>query len=122
MAGADEKKVQFIGTSHKDLLDMPAEVRGDIGYALDFAENGKKHPSAKPLKGFHGSGVVEIVARHDTNTYRGMYTVKFEDMVYVLHCFQKKSKTGGKMTQQDKELIQSRLNKAREQYEARSKS
>jgi len=121
MSNASKRAVDFIGSAHDDLLAMPTEVRRQIGYALGFTERGLTHPNAKPLTGFSGVSVMEIVARHDTNTYRGIYTVKFEGMVYVLHCFQKKSKSGIAMTQQDKELIEKRLETAREHHKARLK-
>lgn len=73
---------------------MPDEVKSDVGYALHYAQMGKKHDDAKPLKGFGGSSVLEIVEDFDTNTYRAVYTVKFEKAVYVLHVFQKKSTRG----------------------------
>lgn len=65
-----------------------------MGQALWAAQLGKKHPDAKPLKGFTGAGVLEIVSDYDTDTYRGVYTVKLAGAVYVLHTFQKKSKRG----------------------------
>ena len=70
---------------------------------------GKHHPKAKPLKGFHGSGVVEIADDYDGDTYRAVYTVRWSDAVYVLHAFQKKSKTGIKTPKQDIDLIKQRL-------------
>src|ERR1044071_7752562 len=88
------KPVRWIGSSHADLRAFPRETRRAIGYALYFAQMGDKHPSAKPLWGFRGAGVLEIVEDHDGSTYRAVYTVRFSDAVYVLHTFQKKSKKG----------------------------
>ncbi len=107
-----------MGGSKADLKTFPDEVQDVMGYALDFAQQGKKHPDAKPLKGFGGAGVLEIVDDYGGNTYRAVYTVKFADAVYVLHCFQKKSKHGIATPQQDIELIERRLKRAREHYTA----
>jgi phage-related protein len=76
----------------------------------------KKHPDAKPLKGFGGAGVLEIIDDYDRNTYRAVYTVKFAEVVYVLHCFQKKSKRGIATSPQDIELVERRLKRAQEHY------
>jgi len=111
------KPLDFIGSSRKDLQEFPDEVKQDIGYALFEAQKGQKSESAKPLKGFVGAGVLEIIERFDGDTYRAVYTVKFREVVYVLHCFQKKSKSGTKTPQQDIELIQRRLKAAEEDYE-----
>src|SRR5437667_8855346 len=88
------KPVRWVGGSREDLRGFPSEVRRDIGYALQFAQTGLKHPSTKPLKGFGGAGVLEIVENHDRSAYRLVYTVRFADAVYVLHAFQKKSHEG----------------------------
>lgn len=66
------KLLRWIGSSREDLCDFPAEVRRTIGYALHFAQMGDKHPSAKPLQGFGGAGVLEIVEDHDGETYRAI--------------------------------------------------
>jgi phage-related protein len=93
---------------------MPADVQDVFGHALDLAERGLKHPEVKPLKGFGGPGVLEVVEDFDTNTYRAVYTVRFDNAVYVLHCFQKKSTSGVKTAQRDIELIRTRLQAAQE--------
>lgn len=112
----ERKPLFWMGSSKTDLKVFPDEVQDVMGYALDFAQQGKKHPDAKPLKGFGGAGVLEIVDDHDGNTYRSVYTVKFAEAVYVLHCFQKKSKHGIATPPQDIELIERRLKRAREHY------
>ena len=89
-----------------------------MGYALYQAQIGLKHGSAKPLKGFGGAGVIEIVADHVGDTFRAVYTVKFATVVYVLHAFQKKSKSGIKTLTEDRELIQRRLKAAEADYKA----
>ncbi len=110
------KPVEWIGSSLSDLKDFPDEVQEVVGYALYVAQCGDKHPSAKPLKGFKGSGVVEVVDDFDGDTYRAVYTIKFADVVYVLHSFQKKSKQGIATPKQDMDLIEARLKRAKEHY------
>jgi len=104
----DRKPLYWITSSHKDLKKFPVDVQADIGTALRFAQEGEKSSSAKPLKGL-GSGVYEIVDNYNTDTYRAVYTVHFEDAVYVLHCFQKKSKSGIATPKKDVEIIHARL-------------
>jgi phage-related protein len=87
-----------------------------MGYALYRSQCGEKHPDAKPLKGFKGAGVLEVVEDFDGDTYRAVYTVKFEGVVYVIHAFQKKSKQGIATPKQDIELIEARLKRAKEHY------
>ena len=106
------RPVVWIGTSHEDLKNFPADVQDEIGYALYLAQTGGKHYKAKPLKTF--SGVMEIVSNYATNTYRTMYTVKIGDQIYVLHCFQKKSKRGIKTPQKEINIIRQRLKIAQE--------
>ena len=88
---------------------MPDEVQDVFGYALHMAQMGKKHSHAKPLKGFGGAGVLEVVEDHVGDTYRAVYTVKVSGAVYVLHCFQKKSTHGIETPKHDLELIRDRL-------------
>jgi phage-related protein len=90
-----------------------------MGYALYQAQVGRKAPSAKPLRGFGGAGVLEIVEDHQTDTYRAVYTVKFSELVYVLHAFQKKSKKGIATPKPDIDLIKRRLRVAEEDYKTR---
>ena len=92
-----------------------------FAYGLYLAERGGKHPDAKPLRGFGGSGVLEIVEDHDGNTFRAVYTVKLADAVYVLHAFQKKSKKGIATPKGDLDLIKDRLRQAREHHAEWSK-
>lgn len=108
------KPVHWIGSSGKDLRAMPEEVQDDIGYALYLAQMGDKHADAKPLTGFKGAGVLEIVENHDGDTYRAVYTVRFANAIYVLHAFQKKSKRGIATPQADLDLIKRRLQQATE--------
>ena len=106
------RPIVWIGSSLDDLRGFPARVRSDIGHALYAAQQGETDPAAKPLKGFGGTRVMEIVERHDTNTYRAVYTAQFAAVLYVLHAFQKKSKTGRATPQREIELIRRRLMEA----------
>lgn len=107
-----------MGSAKRDLLEFPEAVKEEIGTALGVAQFGGKHPKAKPWKG-EGPGVFEIVEDHAGDTYRAVYTVKFEQAMYVLHAFQKKSPKGIKTAQIDVETVSRRLKVAREDYEAR---
>ena len=117
MIGSDLKPVEWVGSSRKDLRAFPRPVRVDIGQALYAAQMGDTDPAAKPLKGFGGTRVMEIVDRHDTNTYRAVYTAQFAEIIYVLHAFQKKSKRGVATPKTELDLIELRLKRAREDYE-----
>ena len=112
-----KKPVIWIGSSLNDLKEFPEEVQGEMGYALYLAQTEKKHISAKPLKGFSGAGVLEIVTNFDSDTYRAVYTVKLAGVVYVLHAFQKKSKRGIATPKKDIDLIKERLKKAQRHYQ-----
>ena len=115
--GADNiKPVAWVGSSYKDFLSFPEAVQDAMGYALFRAQQGEKHDSAKPLKGFGGAGVVEIVEDHNTDTYRAIYTVKFAGTVYVLHSFQKKSKSGRKTPDAEMAIVRQRLKIAEEDH------
>ena len=109
----------WIASSKKDLLDLPGIVQRQIGFALYLAQKGGKHPDAKPLQGFGGAGVLEMVSDHNGDTFRAVYTVRFADIVYVLHCFQKKSTSGVRTARQDIDLIHERLRTAQTDYEVR---
>ena len=109
-----QRSLVWIGSSKKDLMAFPDEVRGVMGYALWLAQTGGKHQDAKPLQGFGGAGVVEVVDDYDGDTYRTVYTLTFADTIYVLHAFQKKSKHGAATPKQDVDLIRRRLRRAEE--------
>lgn len=106
------KPLHWVGSSKKDLLDMPGDVVDVFGFALHLAQSGKKHDQAKPLKGFGGASVLEVIEDHMGDTYRAVYTVKIAERVYVLHCFQKKSTKGIETPKQDMDLIRERLKAA----------
>jgi len=110
------KPLDFIGSSREDLRRFPKEVRIVIGTALNTAQLGGKHPAAKPLKGFGGAGVLEIVDDFDGETYRAVYTVKFANIVYVLHAFQKKSRKGIETPKAEIDLVRRRYKSAEAAY------
>lgn len=110
MAAEQLKPVRWVGSSRKDVQSFPEPVRLDVGYALYAAQKGETDPAAKPLKGFGGRSVLEVVVRHDGDAWRAVYTVRFGDAVYVLHAFQKKSKSG--IATPKKDLIKRRLSEA----------
>lgn len=116
------KPIRWIGSSLRDLKSFPSEVRSEVGYALYAAQNGEMDPSAKPMKGFGGASVMEIVAPFFGDTWRAIYTVRFQDVVYVLHAFQKKSKSGIATPQKDIELIRQRLAAAERDYKEKRES
>ncbi|MTJ49907.1 type II toxin-antitoxin system RelE/ParE family toxin [Dolichospermum sp. UHCC 0259] len=110
------KPLEWVGSSLEDLKDFPEDVQGEIGYALYLAQIGDKHPDTKPLKGFKGASVLEVVEDFNGDTYRAIYTVKLPKAVYVLHVFQKKSKHGIATPKQDIDLIEARLERAKQHY------
>ena len=112
------RTVEWVGSSYKDFRSFPDDVQDHAGYALYLAQIGEKHDDAKPLKGFGGAGVLEVVSNHAGDTYRLVYTVKFALMVYVLHAFQKKSKAGSRTPAPDMEMIERRLKVAEADYKA----
>lgn len=111
------KPVRWVGSSREDLVGFPADVRRRVGIALWEAQLGGKAAYAKPLKGFGGAGVLEVVDDYDGNAYRAVYTVRFAGVVYVLHAFQKKSKRGRATPKAETDLIERRLMRAKEDYE-----
>ena len=107
-----EKPLIWIASSYKDLMELPNEIKRGFGYALSLAQSGLRHPSTKILREFGGSGVIEVIETDEGGTYRAIYTVKFEAAVFVLHCFQKKSKKGIATPKEDMDLVNARLKMA----------
>ena len=114
---ASAKQVIWVASSLDDLKTFPEPVKVAMGYAIYQAQCGSKHRDAKPLKGFKGSGVLEVVEDFDGDTFRAVYTVRFAEAVYVLHAFQKKSKKGIATPRQHMELVAARLRAAEEIHE-----
>jgi phage-related protein len=118
MPTASRKPLKWVGSAKRDLDGMPEDVKDMFGHAIDLAQAGGKHLSVKALGGFGSAGVLEVVEDFRTDTFRAVYTVKFSGWVYVLHCFQKKSKSGIKTPKEDLELIKLRLKAAAQDFEA----
>ena len=119
MTPASPKPLTWVGSSKRDYLRFPEQVQDDMGYALYIAQMGERSKSAKPLKGFKGAGVLELVEDHAGNAYRAVYTVSFAERVYVLHAFQKKSKKGIATPKSEIRLVEQRLRAAEEDYRQR---
>jgi len=109
---AEERELIWIGTSLEDLRRFPEEVKDVMGYALYLAQRAEKHTDAKPLRGFGGAGVLEMVERHHTDAFRAVYTTRLATAVFVLHAFQKKAKQGVATPQRDLAVIRRRLAEA----------
>ena len=102
----------WVASSRRDMRAMPKAVRRSFGVALFAVQTGETPPLAKPLKGFGGAGVLELIEDDAGGTYRAVYTVRYATAVYVLHVFQKKSRTGRETSSVDKRLIELRLREA----------
>jgi phage-related protein len=115
--GESPKPLRWVGSAKKDLIAMPDPVIDVVGYALHLAQTGQKHGQVKVLKGFGSAGVLEVVEDYDGNAYRAVYTVRFRDAVYVLHCFQKKSHKGIETPQREMDIVRARLKLAQQHAE-----
>ena len=111
------RPLEWVGSSRADVASFPVPVRKEMGHALHLAQTGEKPSTAKPLRGFGGAGVLEIVESYQGNAYRAVYTVKFARAVYVLHAFQKKSKRGIATPRVEINTVKQRLKIAAENYQ-----
>lgn len=116
------KELIWVSSSKKDLLKLPEDVIDFMGHGLYLAQVGEQHEDAKVLKGFGSADVIELIDTDSTGTYRAVYTIKMRDVVFVLHVFQKKSKSGIKTPQQDIDLIKNRIKQAQVLYNERNKN
>lgn len=116
VAGLPSKPLVWIGSSKNDLTRFPVAVRRECGYALYLAQLGITGVNTKALRGFGGATVMEIVVSHQRDAFRVVYTVAFAKAVFVLHAFQKKSKSGIATPRKDIALIRQRLAKAADAY------
>jgi phage-related protein len=112
-----DKELVWLGSSLEDLKDMPAEVQRATGFDLRTVQQGDRPSSARTLSGFHGASGLELKEHFDKDTYRAVYTIKYEEAVYVLHCFMKKSTSGSAMSKQDREMIDRRIKLAEKEHE-----
>ena len=117
MTSQARKPLKWMGSSKRDLDAMPEEVKDVFGHAIDLAQAGGKHQDAKAMGGFGSAGVLEVVEDHRSDTYRAVYTIKLSGWIYVLHCFQKKSRSSIKTPKEDIALITARLKAAKSDYE-----
>lgn len=108
------KPVIWVGSSRRDLRAFPEPVQDHIGYALFVAQRGGTHRDTKPMTGFGGGRVIEVIKDHRGDTFRAVYTLHFAHAVYVLHAFQKKSKAGIATPRRELELIRQRLREAQD--------
>ena len=115
MVKANRRELTWIGSSQDDLKSFPREVQRELGFGLLLAQEGSKSPHAVPMAGFGSAGVLELHASFRTDTYRAVYTIRYTEVVYVLHCFQKKSKRGIKTPQADLDLIRARLKRVEQE-------
>jgi phage-related protein len=106
------KPLVWMGSSKKDLLKLPSTVIDVFGYALYLAQTGGRHMDSRVLRGFGDAGVMEVVQSASAGTYRAVYTVRFPEKVFVLHVFQKKSKSGIATPKADMDIIRERLRMA----------
>lgn len=113
---SDKRAVFWVGSSLKDLMKMPQEVQDAFNFGLIQAAKGFQHVNAKPLKGFKGNSVLEIVEDHRSGTYRAVYTIRFKKAIYVLHVFQKKSKRKIATPKEEMNLVEERLKRADREY------
>lgn len=108
------KPVEWLSSTKKDLLALPDEVQQHIGFVLYLVQCGRMPPEVKPLKGYGGASVQEIIVDYDTDTYRAVYTLRYPARIYMLHVFKKKSKSGAATPKRDIELIERRLKLAQQ--------
>jgi phage-related protein len=106
------KVLIWLGSSRRDFVAFPDDVKSEMGYALFQAQAGGRHRKAKPLRGAGDAGVIEIIDDHRGDTFRTIYTVRYANAVYVLHAFQKKSKSGIATPKSDLDLVEQRLREA----------
>jgi phage-related protein len=98
-----------MGSSKKDLLKLPRSVIEVFGYALYLAQTGGRHPETRILRGFGDASVIEVIVSASAGTFRAVYTVRLPEKVFVLHVFQKKSKSGIVTPKADMDIIRERL-------------
>ena len=111
------KPILWIGSSQKDLREMPTNVKKEFGHSLREIQKGRNPGNIKPLKHLGESGISEIVVDEREGTFRTVYTVEFKDVIAVLHVFKKKSKSGIATPKSEIELILKRLKTARVDYQ-----
>ena len=114
----DERQIRWVGSAYDDLLAFPKDARKEAGFQLGKVQAGLDPTDWKPFDDV-GAGTKEIRIRDASGIYRVIYVAKFEEAIYVLHCFQKKSKRGIATPRTDIELIRRRFQSAKEDYSKR---
>jgi phage-related protein len=107
------RKIRFLGGSLETLRGFPARVKKEIGFSLNAEQFGERAINVMPLTGYGSSKVRQIICNHMGDTFRGVYTLQFEEIVYVLHVFRKKSKAGSKVPNEDRAILDQRLKQAK---------
>jgi len=115
------KEVVYVGSTFKDLKKVPGRVRSVFANAIQMVAEGDTHQDAKPLKGYGGRNVVEVVSDDRGGTYRAVYTIKFKEVLYVLQVFKKKSTKGISLPKKDRELLEKRLKAAAAHHKSTTK-
>ena len=110
------KRLLWIGSSKEDLKDFPDEVQDEMGHGLYLAQMGDRHKHAKTLSGLGNAKIIELKENDRSGTYRLVYTVEMAEFIFVLHSFQKKSKTGKETPKQEIDLVKRRLKEAEALY------
>lgn len=110
------RPVLWIGSSKKDLMGFPEDVRSEFGHSLREIQKGRDPGNTKSLRHLGVTGVSEIVIDDKEGTFRGVYTVEFKEMIAVLHVFKKKSKTGIATPKREIDLVLQRLKQARVEH------
>lgn len=111
------KPVVWMGSAKRDFDAFPERVKDDMGFALYLAQRGERHRHAKTFGGAGDASIVEVIEDDRGGTYRMVYTVRYGSAVYVLHAFQKKSKSGIATPKGDIALIERRLKDAKRLHE-----
>ena len=112
MKRAVVRGVTWVGSSRDEVRAFPQDARRAVGLALYQAQVGGKHPLVRPLKGFAGAGVLEVIQECAGGAFRCVYAVRFAEAVYVLHAFHKKSNRGIATPKHDLDMVRSRLTEA----------
>lgn len=113
---SETRKVIYLGSTLKELKKLPPAVKEVFAHGIHLATIGSAHVDSKPLKGFGGRSVVEIIGNGRGETYRAIYTVKYQECIYVLHVFKKKSTKGISMPKKEQKVLEERIKTASAHY------
>ncbi len=110
------KILKWIGSSREDLKEFPDEIIDEMGHGLYLVQMGDRPSHAKTLSGFGSAKVIELKESDRSGTYRVVYTIEMAEFIFVLHAFQKKSKSGIATPKQEIDMIKRRLKEAESLY------